>query len=263
MAQTAIASSPDVAVAGMLADSGEVDIISRTNQAVAQVITVTIAVVANTFDYYVIINGVQCTYTSDGSATEAEINAGMLAAINDSDFNGPGLAFDVTAVQGATTATFIITADVEGDVFTYSVVPTNLTVVLTTANGGVVPFGLGIAQGDADNTGRLPVDGSEIQIGISVLDQMQPNQPVTGDHEYTLNSVMSVLKRGRIYVAVEDAVAIGGDVYVRHTTGANGSQLGSIRSDNDGGKAAQLTGAVFGSTQATPGGLAIIDINKP
>jgi hypothetical protein len=263
MGQTTFNQNPDVAVPGLLADSGIDYVVTRINKAVAQVITVTIASVDNSTEYVVTLNGVPCSFTSDASATEAEINAGLLAAINDSAFNGADLPFNVTAVQGATTATIIITANVAGEGFTYAVTAVQLTVALTTANSGAVPFGVGVAQGSEDDLGRLPIGSGDTIVGISVLDQTEPNQIRTGVHEYQAGDAMGIARQGRVWVYVEDAVATGGDVYIRHTATGNGSQLGAARSDNDGGAAAQLTSAVFDTTQATPGGLAVINLNRP
>jgi hypothetical protein len=92
---------------------------------VAQVVTVTPTAV-DEFSYSVTINGVEFTFLSDGDATAAEIVTGLIAAIN-------GGSEPVTA---SGTTTLILTADVAGNGFSYSV-GTNLSAVLTTANNGV------------------------------------------------------------------------------------------------------------------------------
>ncbi len=260
--QTSVDLEPAIGVPGEIADSGNHDIISRINRAVAQVTTVTIASVVDTSTYDVTINGVLCAFTSDGTATEAEINVGVLAAINDNAFNGTGLSFDVTAVQGTTTATVVITANVTDAPFTITVTAVRLTVALTTAAAGAIPFGLGVAQSaTADDQAHLPISGSDTVIGISVLDQSIPIDR-NDVHQYTAGSVLGIMKKGRIWVIPEDGVTIGGSVYVRHTASGNGVQFGAIRSDVDGATAAQLTQAVFGST-ATAGNPAIVNINQP
>lgn len=101
--------------------------IGRRTADVAQVSTVTVATVVNTFLYGVTINGTLVTYLSDGTATAAEITAGLVAAIN---ANGT-LSPIVTAVDGV--GNFTVTADVAGDSFTITV-SANLTVALTVAS---------------------------------------------------------------------------------------------------------------------------------
>ena len=77
----------------------------------------------NNTTYSVVINGTTCSYTSDATATDAEISAGLSSAIN-------------TAVGSVVTATnakpVVVTSDILGQAFTYS--GTNVTITLSTAN---------------------------------------------------------------------------------------------------------------------------------
>lgn len=92
---------------------------------VAQVSTVTVATVTNTTVYTVTVNGVAYTYTSDGSATGAEIVAGLVAAITD------------TTVAALVTSgtTFTVTANTAGQTFTITV-GAKLTVATGTPDVG-------------------------------------------------------------------------------------------------------------------------------
>jgi len=77
----------------------------------------------NNTTYTVVINGVTCSYTSDATATDAEISAGLSAAIN----------ANVGAAVTATNAKpVVVTSNVLGQAFTYS--GTNVTITLSTAN---------------------------------------------------------------------------------------------------------------------------------
>lgn len=105
--------------------------IGKRTTAVAQVNTVSITTVANAFAYVVTINGLAITYTSDADALGSEIQAGLVAAIN-----GSAQAANVTASNGAGTSV-VVTCDVAGQGFTIAV-GTNLSVVETTANNGIV-----------------------------------------------------------------------------------------------------------------------------
>lgn len=100
--------------------------VGRRDANVAQVVTVT-PVVVNNFSYQVTINGLLHTFLSDADATATEIVAGLIAAIN-----GGAQAANVTA---SGTTTLIVTSDVPGQGFSYSV-GTNLSAVLTTPNRG-------------------------------------------------------------------------------------------------------------------------------
>lgn len=70
-----------------------------------------------------------------------------------------------------------------------------------------------------------------------------------------------ILRKGRIWLLSEDAIAAGVKPYIRHT--ANGGSLpGNIRSDADTAKADQIEGVI--TLSATTGaGLVLCEVNLP
>lgn len=102
---------------------------ARASANIQQVNTVTVTSAVNSTIYTVTINGVDNTYTSDASATTAEIAAGLAAAINASV---DVLVTPVTATY-VSGATFTVSADVAGTGFTIAV-GTNLSQAATVAN---------------------------------------------------------------------------------------------------------------------------------
>ena len=93
-------------------------------QATYQQISVTWAR-ANNRLYQVTINGTTCSYTSDASATDAEIAAGLGAAIN--------AAVGSVVTAGTTGKPILVTSNILGTGFTYSG-NANVTIALVTAN---------------------------------------------------------------------------------------------------------------------------------
>lgn len=91
--------------------------------AVAQVEEILVATVTNNFNYTVTVNGETATYLSDGSATAAEIVAGLVSAIN--ALTGAA-AFTAAATSGSTDRLHI-TSDVAGTPFTLALGTTKLT----------------------------------------------------------------------------------------------------------------------------------------
>ena len=87
-----------------------------------QVVTVTVTAANNSL-YTVTINGTAFNYTSDATATQAEIVTGLKSAINGGQ----------SAVAATGTTSLILTSTILGTAFTYSV-GTRLSAVLTTAN---------------------------------------------------------------------------------------------------------------------------------
>lgn len=79
---------------------------------------------ANNTLYTITINGTACSYTSDASATDAEISLGLSNAVN------ANVGAAVTATNAKPT---VITSDVLGTAFTYST-SANCTATLVTAN---------------------------------------------------------------------------------------------------------------------------------
>lgn len=116
-----------------LGSSKQVDDLVITGTPVAQTqLLVTPAAPNNTTLYRVIINGVNIDYTTDGTATQAELRDNMLAAIN---------ASSQAPYVTATTATndILVTSDTAGLPFTISIAagPANpLTLGAATANTG-------------------------------------------------------------------------------------------------------------------------------
>ena len=74
------------------------------------------------------------------------------------------------------------------------------------------------------------------------------------------NHAGNVLRRGTIYVEVEDAVVKGGAPFVR-VVAAGAEVLGAFRSDADAGDARQLSNARF-ATSADAGGFAVLEFTE-
>lgn len=144
--------------------------------------------------------------------------------------------------------------------------PNDDSFAIPLANGAAAAQGFGImVRRDATNpedqfdvfsaTGQAPV-------GVLVHTQAQQNPDLAGDLGVDLLEPASVLRRGRIWVAVEEAITVGDDVYFRHTAGGGGSEIGAFRNDADTATCDQVTNAQWlqGSTGA---GVALLELNIP
>ena len=144
--------------------------------------------------------------------------------------------------------------------------PNDDSFAIPLANGAAAAVGFGIAvRRDVTN----PEDQFDIFnatgqdcVGILVHTQAQENPALTGDLGVDLLEVASVLRRGRIWVRVEEAVSVGDPVFFRHTAGAGGSEIGAFRNDADTASCDQLAGAAWlqGSSGA---GVALLEVNIP
>lgn len=144
--------------------------------------------------------------------------------------------------------------------------PNDDSFAIPLANGAAAAVGFGIMvrrdvtnpEDQFDNfsaTGQAPV-------GILVHTQAQENPNLAGDLGVDQLEVASVLRRGRIWVRVEEAVSVGDPVFFRHTAGAGGSELGAFRNDADTATCDQVTSAAWlqGSAGA---GVALLELNIP
>ncbi len=272
--QTSVTSTPAAAKEGMLADSGYHDILSGlfATRKLVQVVPTA----SNSKVYTITINGTDFVYTADGSATVAEITAGLVAEINDGDE-------PVLATDGTTLLLIESTIDGPGGDFTYAdsvdSVGTLVETVLV-AQSASLRVGKGVClderrqttvNGVADLAIRSPRLSTDITaqgafLGI-VVEQFDAEQlPVSAAafaDAITVagNQALNVLHEGRCWVRVEEAVTPLSTPHCRYASGAGGTVLGAIRASTDTSSAAAIPRARFLSTAAAAG-LAILEVTK-
>lgn len=124
-------------------------------------------------------------------------------------------------------------------------------------------FGTGVARDTtADGLAKEP-DGSGVQIvGVALYDPTVAIDATTGGDAYPVESNLAVMKQGKIWVYVEEAVSTTDPVYVRYGSGAGGTIKGYFRTDGDTSTALLVSNARF-STSTDDEGLAILEINIP
>lgn len=121
-----------------------------------------------------------------------------------------------------------------------------------------IPFGRLLSRGTGDDVVKLPASAGDITGGAIGISVHTHKEPVAGVAQYVAKETIPVLKKGRIWVQVEDAVADGGDVHVRYVagTGVVGGFLGAAVSS----ETAILPNAKY-VTSASAGGLAVVEIH--
>lgn len=275
--QTSHSQLPNQAIAGMFADSGLQDVISRVNAA-QQLYSVVVTTEYNSQTFRVTIDGTNYDYTSDSTATKAEIAAGLKALIDAGD--------DAVTTELFTTSEANDSFYIENDSF-----ETEVTVTITNPANGVltltelvdhedsIQFGAVVVDDDrqtADSlTGklaqcrlpRLATDFSSRHVlGVAMADISKVTRLSAPYGGFSAGDSVPILRKGRIWMSVEDVSSVvqGGLVYVRHV--ASGSELlGAIRAVDDGSdtevldaQQAQFTGQVISSLS-----LAVVEWNLP
>ena len=264
--------TPSEAFAGLLHDTGFKDIVSRINAA-KQLWQVVVTTEDDEEDFTVTLNGTAHTYTSDATATKAEISAGLKAAIDAG-------SVDVTVVDDLTDTITITNNSYDNEV-TASVAAGGSGVLTLTElidHEDSIQFGAVVVEAEdaaAATSGkreccRLPRLATDFSgrkmLGVAIADSSLVTRTSAPQAGYDAGTAVPVLRKGRIWMAVEDvaSVAVGGLVYVRHVaTGTE--QLGAIRAADDGTDTEVLDAqqAQFTGKKITALGLAVVEWNLP
>lgn len=137
------------------------------------------------------------------------------------------------------------------------------TAVATTTqqaiNAGALEFGMGVALVNSGTRGKevaLPSATGFIFGGVVVHTHAVNNRELPGDEAVAPTHPLNLLKKGYVFVTVEDAFQPGDAAFLRHT--ANGTLTpGHWRTDADTARADAVTGARF-VTGGSAGGLGVL-----
>ena len=119
---------------------------------------------------------------------------------------------------------------------------------------GVTSFGVAVTKGSSDEQVKALSATTEKVRGL-VLHQN------VADGVIAAGLAVSILRKGRAFVKVEEAVVKGDPVFVR-AVATGGEIAGAFRKSQDGTDCIAVTNAEFASSAAA-GALAIVDLNLP
>lgn len=255
------------ALEGGLADSGPVDVMSFTpGTDVAQVTTITLSGTPNnSAAYTVTVNGIPVTYTTDASATLAELYAGLLAALQAVPWLEGVIAF---TGNGSTIIT--ATAVTPGVPFTLTEAAdpgNNMAVATPTPNviASRIPFGRAVALLTAPKVIGLPSGTGFNFYGFALNRAISKpfSASFSDEPKWRAGDAVPVLRKGRIYVIPETSGAITSPVYVRHTQGSSSALTpGRVRPTDDSGKVDSIA-AIKWLDAPVAGALTRVEINLP
>jgi hypothetical protein len=261
MSQTTVEDMPK-GLEGQLADSGNHDILSRTNSA-KQINRVTVDTLDNTQTWTATINGTAFDFLSDADTTRAEVVDGLVAAINLG-------AEPVTAIDEGDTLRLV--SDVTGDAFTIVVSVTGATGIISqaeiVANDHSEGFGLLVVQDAFQDDGAVPpVAQSDILNNkrniVGITKHTHNNeQAIQGgvNPGYLTTKTMDTVRSARVLVRVEEAVTPASVPHVRFLSGVGGTTLGAFRASVDTNTAEPLPDEFRFIDSAGAGELATLEI---
>lgn len=201
------------------------------------------------------------SYTSDGTATKAEIVAGLMAAVN---------AVGAADYAAVTSGTDLVLVPKPGVSAPSVVTSTGVGVLAFTAGASAIPFGAAVAldapRMDATDPQTLPVKlpnaSTDKLLGIVRFTQLFESSGLAVAPGYPAGLTINVAKKGQFWVQPEIAVTAGDPVFARITANGPLTQLGALRNDADTANAIAMPGARFLST-ASAGGFAVLELNLP
>lgn len=137
------------------------------------------------------------------------------------------------------------------------------TDIISRALGGAtnVEFGKMLAYGATPAKECAPLADGAAAItfaGVAVHRHTPDRASLTADEGIVPDEMVDLLRKGRVWVPVDEAVTPGEAVYVVHT----GATKGSFRKSADGGNTLVIAGASWQSTTGAAG-IALLDLNLP
>lgn len=236
---------PQVAYPGQLADSGPSDVHTGLSlRTPAQTVTITVAdSTAFTLRFAEAAGNEDATFTSDSSATKAEIVAGLIAAISANT--------DIKSWAGVDHGGDLVLVARPGGPTTLATVTSVGAGTLALANlDPKIPFGVAVALDLAaanaqagEQAVRLPNASTDKILGIALSSHFMESlgrfaSDPSAAPAYPAGMPVNVCRSGRIWCKPETAVVKGDPVYFRF---ASGGTLGALsNTPNVSGATAQV-----------------------
>lgn len=203
------------------------------------------------------------SYTATSGQTAAQVATAIAALVNADEYLNDVLTAGTSTAAVTHTIRYFnqnpitsVTNTASGSAtFTASPTVTNYT-----AAAGI-NFGYAVGQYSTDDDDECQAITTSTNLtiaGIAISQHLYEQSfppATTGIMQYPANSVVQVMRRGLVWVPVAAAVT-------RNTVPAVLNATGQLTATGAGSSTA-LTGAIYRTTQATAGGLALVEINLP
>lgn len=121
-----------------------------------------------------------------------------------------------------------------------------------------IPFGVGVARGTADDGVKLPGASTDSVRGVVSHSHAYDKTRELGDTGLKPKTQINVVRRGKIRVIVEEAVAPGDRAYVRY---AGSGQKGAWRKTEVAGETLDCTAEASFITTTAINGVAILEVD--
>lgn len=132
----------------------------------------------------------------------------------------------------------------------------------TNREGSAHPFGVALTRHASVAKASEEFDAvADVLIGLALRSHSHDTQNLSGADAIGDAEAFDLLRKGFVYVDVEESVADGDDAFARFTSdGGDNTQLGTWRKSVDSNRARRVLGATFRSA-ASAGGVALLEVD--
>ncbi len=137
----------------------------------------------------------------------------------------------------------------------------NRTFLVTTDDAAALVTSVTVAAGSTQAGSTVTAGTDDKFLGVAVQSHTEEQQS-DGTVQYDANDCFPCIRKGKVWVYVEEAVDERSPVYLRHTANGATKIPGYFRTDADSAKAFLVQNANF-RKRTSGAGLTILEINKP
>ena len=138
--------------------------------------------------------------------------------------------------------------------------PSDVATAKNAEGSASIPFGVMVAKGTLDGDAELVAAVADHFLGVTLFSHAYGDSDLNTDRdEMAVGAAMNILRKGRVLVAVEEAVVAGGDVRVRHVAGTGA--LGGFRTTAVAGETLDCSAFCVWRTSAAITKLAVLEVD--
>jgi len=127
--------------------------------------------------------------------------------------------------------------------------------------GGKLFFGrMAVVNTTNEGLAAHPSAASQRPLGVVMHSHATVSKEDGLDAGYAQRETANVLRKGYIWVVIEETIAIGDSVFFRHTASGGNTKLGAFRNDADTATCDQVTNARWVKGGSAAEGLALLEL---
>lgn len=118
-----------------------------------------------------------------------------------------------------------------------------------------------IAAIDGENKAKHPTLTTDKILGVVMHSHALESKADGLDAGYGAKETANVIRKGYVWVVIEEDIIVGDAVFYRHAAGAGGTKLGALRNDADTASCTALPNARWVKGGTAVQGIALLEVN--